>query len=290
MPQSVTLVTGTSSGIGKATALHLARQGHWVFASMRTPATGAAPLAEAARREGLKLVVIELDVTDAGSSERAVRDLLRQAGRLDVLINNAGIGGGGPLEEVPEDLLRQIFETNFFGPMRLMRLVVPVMRQARSGAIVNVTSIMGRLARPGASAYAGSKFALEAASEALAQEVRRFGIRVAIIEPGVVQTPLHEKGGGKPDPNSPYHEFALRGSRLFGALLKDPSSPELVAATIQHALETDQPKLRYLVGQDAQKWAAGRQAMTDEEWVDVGREMTLDEYAAFYRDRFGMSI
>jgi NAD(P)-dependent dehydrogenase (short-subunit alcohol dehydrogenase family) len=174
--------------------------------------------------------------------------------------------------------------------MRLMRLVVPVMRQARSGAIVNVTSIMGRLARAGASAYAGSKFALEAASEALAQEVRRFGIRVAIIEPGVVQTPLHEKGGRKADPNSPYHEFNQRGSRLFGALLQNPSLPAEVATIIHHALETDQPKLRYLVGEDAQQWAAGRQAMTDETWVDLGREMTLEEYAAFYRDRFGMVI
>jgi NAD(P)-dependent dehydrogenase (short-subunit alcohol dehydrogenase family) len=171
-----------------------------------------------------------------------------------------------------------------------MRLVVPTMRQARSGAIVNVTSIMGRLARAGASAYAGSKSALEAASESLAQEVRRFGIRVAIIEPGVVQTPLHEKEDGTPDPNCTYHEFTLRGSRLFGALLENPSSPELVAATIQHALETDQPKLRYLVGEDAHKWVAGRQAMSDEAWVDVGREMTLDEYAAFYRDQFGMAI
>ena len=272
------------------TALHLARQGYGVFASMRSPATCAAPLEEAARREGLELAVIELDVTDAESSERAVREVLRRAGRLDALVNNAGIGGGGPLEEVSEDLLRQIFETNFFGPMRLMRLVVPIMRKARSGAIVNVTSIMGRLARAGASAYAGSKFALEAASEALAQEVWRFGIRVAIIEPGVVQTPLHTKGGGKADPSSPYHEFSLRGSRLFGALLENPSSPELVAVTIQHALETERPKLRYLVGEDAERWAAGRQAMTDEEWVDVGREMTLDEYVTLYRDRFDMEI
>lgn len=285
-----TLITGTSSGIGQTTALHLARQGYGVFASMRNPAAGADRLSEAARQEQLALTIVELDVTDAGSSERAVEQVLQQAGRLDVLINNAGIGTGGPLEEVSEYLVRQTFETNFFGPMRLMRLAIPVMRQARSGSIVNVTSIMGRLARAGASAYAGSKFALEAASEALAQEVRRFGIRVAIIEPGVVQTRLHEKGNDEPDPKSPYHEFTLRGSRLFDALLRNPSPPELVAKTIQYAIETNQPKLRYLVGEDARKWAAGRQAMTDEEWVDAGREMTLDEYAAFYRDRFAMSI
>jgi NAD(P)-dependent dehydrogenase (short-subunit alcohol dehydrogenase family) len=169
-------------------------------------------------------------------------------------------------------------------------MIAHIGRQARSGAIVNVTSIMGRLARAGGSAYASSKFALEAASEALAQEVQRFNIRVEIIEPGVVQTPLHEKGGSEPDPSSPYYEFALRGRRLFSKLLENPSPPELVAETIQRSLETSQPKLRYLVGEDAKKWATGRQAMTDEEWVQVGREMALDVYAAFYRNHFGMEI
>lgn len=287
---SVTLITGTSTGIGQATALHLARQGHHVFASMRNPATGSAVLTQVARQEGLKLEVIQLDVNDPKSSEQAVQEVLEQTGQLDVLINNAGIGGGGPIEEMPEEVLRAVFETNFFGAMRMMRLVLPTMRQARSGAVVNVSSIAGRLASAGSSAYGGSKFALEAASEALAQEVRRFNIRVVIIEPGVIQTPIFEKGGPEPDPSSPYYEFALRGGRLFAKRLENPSPPELVAETIQLSLETDQPKLRYLVGEDAKGWAAGRQAMTDEEWVDFGREMTLDEYAALYLDRFGMEI
>lgn len=287
---TVTLITGTSSGIGLATALHLARQRYCVYASLRDPGAAPPQLLAAAARENLALTVIQLEVTDPGSAERAVELILERTGRLDVLVNNAGIGIGGPLEEVPEDQIRLTFETNFFGPMRLMRLVVPVMRKARRGTIVNITSIMGRLARAGASAYAGSKFALEAASEALAQEMKRFSVRVVLIEPGVVKTPLHDKGGGSPDPGSPYHEFSLRGTRLFGALLADPSPPELVAETIQHAIETGEPRLRYLVGRDAGQWAAGRKAMTDEEWVDAGREMNLDEYAAFYRDRFGMTI
>ena len=287
---TVTLITGTSTGIGQATALHLARQGYYVFASMRNPARDGGPLVNAAREEKLKLEVLPLDVTVAESCEATVQHVLGKTGRLDVLINNAGIAAGGPLEEVTEAVLRDMFETNFFGPMRLMRLAVPHMRQARAGAIVNNTSIMGRLARAGGSAYAASKFALEAASEALAQEVHRFDIRVVLIEAGVVKTPLHEKGNNTPNPESPYRQFDERGARLFGTLLKTPSSPESVAEIIQQALETDQPKLRYLVGEDALKWAAGRAAMTDEEWVDVGREMSLDAYVELYRDRFDLQI
>jgi NAD(P)-dependent dehydrogenase (short-subunit alcohol dehydrogenase family) len=247
-------------------------------------------LTEAANREGLKLEVIQIDVNDPKSSEHAVQEVLQKYRQLDVLINNAGISGGGPIEEMPEEVLRAVFETNFFGAMRMMRLVLPTMRQARSGAIVNVSSVAGRLAGAGNSAYAGSKFALEAASEALAQEVRRFNIRVAIIEPGVIRTPIFEKGRPEPDPKSPYYEFALRSGHMFTKRLDNPSTPELVAETIRMSVETEQPKLRYLVGEDAKGWVTGRRKMTDEEWVDMGRGMTLDEYATFYLDRFGIKI
>ena len=287
---TVTLITGTSTGIGQATALHLARQGHHVFASMRNPDTGSAVLTQAASEEGLKLEVIQLDVNDPKSSEQAVEEVLARTGQLNVLVNNAGIGGGGPIEELPEELLRSIFETNFFGAMRMMRLVLPTMRQARSGAIVNISSIAGRLANARGSAYSGSKFALEAASECLALEVRRFNIRVVIIELGFIRTPIFEKGGAKPNPNSPYHAFNLRSERLSATMMPNASPPELVAETIQHSLETEEPKLRYLVGEDAKSWGPGRQAMTDEDWVNFGREMTLDEYAQFYHDHFGMEI
>ncbi len=282
---SVTLITGSSTGIGQATALHLASQGHHVFASMRNLATGSAKLTQVARQERLKLEVIQLDVNDPKSSEQAVQEVLDRTGQLDVLINNAGIVRGGSIEEMLEEDLRAVFETNFFGAMRMMRLVLPTMRQARSGAIINISSASGRVVGARAGAYAGTKFALEAASEALAQEVLRFNIRVVLIEPGLVKTPIFEKvGGPEPDPNSPYHEFVLRNGLLITKLLENPSPPELVAETIQLSLETDQPKLRYLVGEDAKGFVEARQAMTDEEWVDFGREMTLDE-AALYLDR-----
>ena len=288
----VVLITGSSTGIGQATALQLAREGYHVFAGMRNPATGSALITQATRQEGLKLEVIQLDVNDPRSSERAVKDVVEQTGKLDVLINNAGIGGGGPIEEVAEEHLRAVFETNFFGAMHMMRLVLPTMRQARSGTIVNISSIMARMVGANYSAYSGSKAALEAASEALAQEVRRFNIRVVIIEPGFIQTALlkKDKGGPKLDSHSPYYELFLRSGRMIDKRLETLPPPELVAETIQQSLETDQPKLRYLVGEDAEKWAAGRQAMTDEEWVDFGREMTPHEYAALHLEHFGLEI
>jgi NAD(P)-dependent dehydrogenase (short-subunit alcohol dehydrogenase family) len=258
---------------------------------MRDPAAkGAAALTDAASTERLPLEILELDVDDPRSIERAVRDVQQKADRIDVLINNAGIGGGGAIEETPEEILRAVFETNFFGAMRLIRAVLPGMRQRQSGAIVNVTSVAGRLATSPQHAYAASKFALEAASEILAQEVRRFNIRVAIIEPGVILTPMFAKSMREPDLKSPYVDFALRLRRIFGKRLEAPSQPELVATTIRHALETDQPKLRYPVGEDAHHWITGRQRVTDEDWVDFGKEMTDTELAALYHKYFAMEI
>lgn len=288
----VTLITGCSSGIGRAASLYLARRGYEVFASMRRPEVDGAELAAVAQAERLPLELLALDVADPDSCAQAVAHILQQRGRIDVLVNNAGLAEGGFVEEMPEAAIRRMFDVNFFGALRLMQLVVPSMRVAQSGTIVNVSSIMGRLARAGGSAYAASKFALEAASEALAQEVRRYNVRVVLIEPGVVKTRLHEpKGTPAPeDTDSPYQEFTLRGRRLFGTLLQNPSQPEDVAQVIHEAVETQSPRLRYLVGNDARKWAAGRGRLTDEEWVDVGRAMTLDAYVAFYKEAFELEI
>lgn len=288
-----TLITGTSTGIGKATAIHLARQGYHVYASMRNPTKSSGELTQIADEEGLQLDVVQLDVKDSNACSQIIEQIITKTGRIDVLVNNAGIALGGYVEEFSEELIRDTMETNFIAAMRLMQLVIPHMRQEQTGTIVNISSIMGRLARPGGSAYSASKWALEAASESLAQEVYRFNIRVALIEPGVVETPLHHKGVKDEDTSkveSPYEEFNQRGSRLFKTLLKTPSTAHQVAKMIQHAIETETPNLRYVVGKDAEKWAAGREAMTDEEWVNAGREMTLQEYVNFYRDRFDMEI
>ena len=185
------LITGTSSGIGLATTLCLARAGQRVYATMRNLDKSTA-LREAAAAEALPIEILRLDVTDRDSIEATVATVLEREGALDVLVNNAGVGGATPLEEVPEAEHRAMFEANYWGPILLIAAVLPGMRERRSGTIVNVTSVTGRFAIPGQIPYAASKHALEAASEALAHEVREHGIRVAIIEPGVFATQIWE--------------------------------------------------------------------------------------------------
>ena len=293
--QKSVLITGSSTGIGQATAIHLARCGYHVFASMRNPSTGAGPLLQMAEKESLPLEVIPLNVTDPDSSARAVETILEKVGKIDVLVNNAGISGGGPVEELTDDVLRRTFETNFFGAVRMMRLVIPAMRQARSGAIVNISSVVARWITAGSAGYCASKVALEAASEAAAQELRRFNISVMLIEPGYTMTPIFEKKtegmeGVVVPSDSPYAEFSDRAGRQTAELLPNGSPPELVAETIQHALEEKSPKFRYPVGEDAKRIIAGRQGISDEDWIDSGREMTLDDYADFFHNTFGLRI
>ena len=287
----VSLVTGTSTGIGFATALHLARHGHRVVATMRNLAK-AGPLTEAARREGLPLVVRELDVTRQESIDRAMTATREQEGPVDVLVNNAGIGGATPLELVPEAEHRAMFETNYWGPIRLIQAVLPSMRERRTGVIVNVTSIAGRVATPNQIPYSASKHALAAASEALAHEVAAFGIRVAIIEPGVIQTAIFENSAGATrwDKTSPYRQIMRRNGKVFAAGFRNPGRPEAVAAVILEAITTDRPRLRYPVGVDAEGLAAGRARISDEEWVAMGGELSDEEYNARFERYFGIRL
>src|SRR5882724_10399222 len=284
----VTLVTGTSTGIGFATALHLARHGHRVVATMRNVAK-AGPLEEAARQESLPLVVRELDVTRQDSIDAAVAETWEREGAIDVLVNNAGIGGATPLELTPEAEHRAMFEANYWGPIRLIRAVLPGMRERRTGCIVNVTSIAGRVATPNQIAYSASKHAL---AEALAHEVAAFGIRVAIIEPGVIQTAIFENSAGatRYDKTSPYRQIMRRNGKLFAAGFRNPGKAETVAAAILDAITTDRPRLRYLVGVDAEGMAAGRARISDEEWVAMGGELSDEEYNARFKRYFGIEL
>jgi NAD(P)-dependent dehydrogenase (short-subunit alcohol dehydrogenase family) len=287
----VTLITGTSTGIGFATALHLARHGHQVVATMRNLAK-AGPLEETARRERLPLVVRELDVTRTESIDRAVAETRAREGAVDVLVNNAGIGGATPLELTPEAEHRMMFEANYWGSIRMIQAVLPAMRERRAGCIVNVTSIAGRIATPNQIAYSASKHALAAASEALAHEVAAFGVRVAIIEPGVVQTAIFENSAPytRFDKTSPYRQIMRRNGKLFAAGFRNPGQPETVAAAILEAVTTDRPRLRYPVGVDAEGLAAGRARITDEEWVAMGGELSDEEYNARFERYFGIRL
>ncbi len=283
---SVILVTGCSSGIGLATAVHFARLGHDVHAGVRNPST-ATELSQAVAAERLPVRPVTLDVDDAASVTRAVDDVLRRAGRVDVLVNNAGIGGGGPIADVPVDWAKTLFETNYFGAIRMIQAVLPGMRERRSGAIVNVSSIAGRVSMAGHGHYCAVKHALEAASEALAQEAVAFGIRVAIVEPGVVVTPIFSKARRFVHPDSPYAVHVRRLLLFYQMQMKTPSQPEDVARVIYEAVTTDTPRLRYLVGEDAKRLAAGRQRMTDEEYVSTGRDMPDAEFLDLLRRRYG---
>jgi NAD(P)-dependent dehydrogenase (short-subunit alcohol dehydrogenase family) len=290
-PMPVTLVTGTSTGIGFATALHLARDGHRVVATMRNLAK-AGPLEEAARQESLPLTVRELDVTRQDSIDGAVAATRAHEGAIDVLVNNAGIGGATPLELTPDAEHRAMFEANYWGPIRMIQAVLPSMRERRAGCIVNVTSIAGRVATPNQIAYSASKHALAAASEALAHEVAAFGIRVAIIEPGVVQTAIFENSAGatRYDKTSPYRQIMRRNGKLFAAGFRNPGKPETVAAAILEAITTGRPRLRYPVGVDAEGLAAGRARISDEEWVAMGGELSDEEYNARFKRYFGIDL
>ena len=284
----VALITGTSTGIGLATALHFGRQGHDVWAGVRSPAA-ATDLRAAIDKERLPLRIVALDVDDEGSVQRGVGEVLDKSGRVDVLVNNAGIGGGGPIEDVPVDWVKTLFETNYFGVLRVTQAVLPGMRERRAGAIVNVSSVAGRMAVAGHGHYSAVKHALEAMSEALAQEVQRFGIRVAIVEPGVVVTPIFSKAKRWADPASPYFDHVRRLLLLYQKQMPHAAQPADAALVIYEAATTSTPRLRWLVGEDAKLLVAGRQRQSDEEYVAGGRAMSEEEFLNEARRRYGFT-
>lgn len=286
----VVFVTGSSSGIGLATALHFARRGYTVFASLRNLDT-AHELKSAIYDEKLPITLIKLDVNDDRSVRNAVDEVHNLAGKIDVLVNNAGIGISGAIETIPIESAQKVFDTNYFGTIRMIQAVLPAMRERQEGTIILVSSAAGRVAIAGHGHYAASKFALEAASEILAQEVRAFDIRVAIIEPGVVLTPIFNKGQPSSNPVDEYYlEHLRRLNRFFQTQLLDPTMPEEVAEAIEYAVTTDHPRLRYLVGKDAKAFFAGRKRTTDEEIVESGRPMPDEEYYELMKERYGVDL
>jgi len=284
------VVTGTSTGIGLATSLTLARHGYRVFAGMRNLAK-AGPLRDAAASARLPIEVIELDVTSAESVRRAFAAVSEQAPAA-VLVNNAGIGGATPLELTPEAEHRQMFETNYFGAIRCIQAVLPAMRERRRGSIVNVTSIAGLVATPNQIAYSASKWALECAGEALAHEVRRFGIRVMNIEPGVVMTSIFENSAEatRYDKRSPYQPIMRRNGKIFAAGFRNPIGPEVVAETILAAISSEEYRLRWPVGDDAVGMSRGRRRLSDEAWVAMGDDLSDEEYNRLFLESFGIRL
>lgn len=284
---SVILITGSKSGIGMATALHLAEKGHRVYASMRDLARGS-DLTEAASAKNLSIEIVRLDVNDENSVKEAIDDVLSKENRVDVLVNNAGVGPLGAIEEIDDAAAKSVFETNFFGALRTIRAVLPKMREQRSGTIVNVSSVAGRLAPFCCGIYSASKFALEAASEALAQEVLPYNIRVRIVEPGFIVTPILQTAIDtlSAPTNSPYPDAIERSKIIYSQGVQNGGEPSLVAETIEAAINSTDSTLRFPVGVSATFLIDGRARMTDEEWIGMQRHSSHKDYFAEFAARF----
>ena len=274
----ICLITGTSTGIGRAAALHLARQGYKVYASMRDGAKAGA-LREQAAAEKLVLIIETLDVSDNQSMLACVDRITAAEGRIDVLINNAGLSSSSPIETYPEAEHRALFEANYWGPVKLTQAVLPGMRERRQGTIINVSSLLGRIAWANQAAYCASKFAIEAFSEALAQEVLSFGIRVAIIEPGVVASAIFDNTPVHYDRASPYKPAMRRNGRFYSVGIATATPAERIAEVIAEALAAKQPKLRYAAGFGSQA-IDRRAAMSDQDFVALGNMNDPDYYQA----------
>lgn len=277
------LITGTSKGIGLEAALAFGRAGYKVHATMRNPSQSE--LAEKAAREKLPITVSTMDVDSDQSVERAIAAIHKDHGPIDVLVNNAGVERSGSVEELPLADFRAVMETNYFGVIRCIQALTPHMRQRRSGCIINVSSVAGRITCTPLSAYTASKWALEALSEALAGEMKTFNVRVAIVEPGIIDTAMARRIGDQPG-DSPYRQGA-RFAALFEASLKTPAPPSLVAEKLVEIVESGTWQLRHPVGPDAAPFLQWRGHMTDEQWVDLNASDDQTWYRSIERD-FGL--
>jgi NAD(P)-dependent dehydrogenase (short-subunit alcohol dehydrogenase family) len=278
------LITGTSKGIGLEAALAFGRAGHNVHATMRNPAQAPA-LAEKAAREKLPIFVSTLDVDSDESVTQAIAAIHKEHGPIDVLVNNAGVERAGSVEELPLADFRAVMETNYFGAIRCIQALVPHMRKRRSGCIINVTSVAGRISSAPLAPYTSSKWALEALSEALAGEMKTFNVRVAIVEPGIIDTAMARRIGDEAV-ESPYRQRA-RFTSLFAAALENPAPPSLVAQKILEIAESGTWQLRHPVGPDALPFLEWRRKMSDEEWVTLNGGDDETWYRSLERD-FGL--
>jgi NAD(P)-dependent dehydrogenase (short-subunit alcohol dehydrogenase family) len=273
---AVVVITGCSSGLGPLTALAFARRGDRVYATMRGAPRGR-DLLEAAAAEDLDVRVLELDVNDDASVKAAVSQVLQAEGRIDVVVNNAGLVHLGSVELLPDELLRATFETNLYGPVRVLRAVLPTMRARRSGVIVNVSSVAGRVAGvPIHWSYMASKHGLSVLSDALAFEVEPFGIRVISIEPGFFKTDIFAKGARPAAGDSPYRTLEDAVVAFMDGGIAGAADAHLIAQVIVDAVERDDGRIHVLVGDDAQFFMSQSQSLTDA------------ELAAFYKEAIGV--
>ena len=265
--EKVAIVTGSSSGIGFETALALAKEGYFTYATMRDT-TKSDKIKEIAQKENLKINILELDVDDENSVKTAIAKILDKKQRIDVLVNNAGWGLWGCVEDVSVDEFKEQFETNFFSIIRLIQEVAPAMRKQGSGTIVNVSSVVGRIGFPASPAYISSKFALEGLSESMRFEFAPFGVDVIIIEPGVIKTDFMKnmKMAKKSELDTVYKDITTRVVSGVKMMAEMGTPPKEVANTIVKAIKDKKPLPRYIVGNDASMFLEAKKSKTDIEF------------------------
>ena len=265
--ESVALVTGCSSGIGLETAIALGREGHFTYATMRDVKKSGS-LDKIVNDEGLPIKVLELDVDSEKSVDDAIAKIMEEKGRVDTLINNAGWGMWGAVEDVSIEEFKQQFETNFFSIIRLIQKVAPIMRKQKSGNIVNVSSVAGKIGFPVSPAYISSKFALEGLSECIRFELGPFGINVIIIEPGVIKTNFFDsmKMAKKSNSDSEYNEITSKVVSGVKMMAEMGTEPKEVADTIIKSINEEKPLPRYIVGNDAMMFLEAKKMKTDIEF------------------------
>jgi NAD(P)-dependent dehydrogenase (short-subunit alcohol dehydrogenase family) len=278
------LVTGTSRGIGLETALVLGRAGHRVFATVRSLERGGM-LRAAVETEQLPVSILQMDVDSDESVAAATSAVRNEIGCVDALVNNAGIERSGSIEGLTLDDFRATMETNYFGALRTIRAWLPEMRSRRRGCIINITSVAGKIACSPLAPYTASKFALEALSEALAQEVQPFNVQVAIVEPGIIDTAMARRiEQTSTDRDYPQ---VRRFGHMFAAALDSPTPPAVVAAKIREIVEDGTRTLRHPVGPDAEGFLAWRASLTDDQWIEWGALADDAWYERVKRD-FGL--
>jgi NAD(P)-dependent dehydrogenase (short-subunit alcohol dehydrogenase family) len=272
--QKVAVVTGSSSGIGFETSLTLARSGFLTYATMRNLGKGET-IKSVATTEGLPIRVAQLNVTEERSINDAVHSIISDLGKIDVLVNNAGYGLNGAFEDLAMEEIKAQYETNLFGVIRVTQAVLPIMRKQKSGIIVNISSGAGRFGYPGGSAYVSTKFAIEGLSESMAYELEPFGIRVVLVEPGVIKTNFVNSivaAKKSQDPNSPYAQLMQNVATRFQHMLEGGSSSDVVAKAVLKAVTSENPSLRYLAGKDMETWMEAKTSMSDEEFHNMMKQ------------------
>jgi NAD(P)-dependent dehydrogenase (short-subunit alcohol dehydrogenase family) len=285
----VAVVTGANSGIGRATALHLAQQGYRVFGTVRS-LDKAGKLQARANELGISVELIEMDVADDASVQGGFADIFRATNRVDVLVNNAGIGGNGVVEESTSQMYHDAFNVNVVGAIRCTQQVLPNMRERKSGTIVNITSVVGKFAAIAQAPYVASKWAFEGVSEELAQEVAPFGIRVVIIEPGVTKSSIFAKNIDAPNQSGAYDAHYRRMFAFYAAGITNATPAEEVGALIHHAITTDAPQLRYACSWAGPEIVAGRAKQSDSDWVAMATSEHDSDYFDAFQTAYGVGL